>query len=187
MKRKSIPKIILSRIIGFIIFLVLLGILNMLIPYVQNQIFSQIISFFNSNIFLLFIIMIIGLMAEIFWALIFPLNALAPIFSAISSIFILAFIFRAWNFIESFTGSLISIPIPQYLIYVIVFWLVIIIGYIKVLASIGKFREKVEEDEEEKTIRKKREKVEWDDIGNEFKNLLYNIGRSFNDLFGKKK
>ena len=34
---------------------------------------------------------------------------------------------------------------------------------------------------------KKGKEVEWEDIGNEFKLVLYNLGREMNNLFEKKK
>jgi hypothetical protein len=202
---KSVPKIILSRIIGFLIFLILLAIANILIPAVDSKIYSSIINFFNTNLILLFILTIIGMINEVFWSFYFPFSIIAPITGAILSIYIIIFIHKLFDFLNIYIQP--SIALPWQTIHFIVFWIVLIAGYLIILIRQGKPREDWHEEikkwHEQKWERKKiklqrkmkkidrklgKKKFEWEDVGNEFKTLFYNIGNSLNNLFeGKKK
>lgn len=200
---KSVPRIILSQIIGFIIFLILLAATNMLIPSINSIFYTQIILFFNSNIYLLLILTLIGILNEIFWSFYFPFNLVAPIISAVLSIYIITFIYKFWilanNYIES------SIQIPLHAIYFAVFIIVLVFGYILLLARGGKPREDWQERHEkykrekweqrrkkyqkkiENLDKKVRSNLDWEDVEDEFKLALYNLGRIINNLFAPKK
>jgi hypothetical protein len=183
MKEKSTAKIIVSSTISFLIFLILLSIANFLTQYIQNNYYTITIEFLINNLYLSFIIFFISLIADIFWNISFPFNIPAPIISAISSIFIITYLYRLWLLIESIINTSAYIPITT--IYIIIFWVVIIGGYLKVLAKVGKWEEKNKEIKVDK--KQKKEKVEWSEVGNEFKLALYNLGRALNNAFSKKK
>ena len=203
---KSVPHIIISRIIGFIIFLILLAIANALIPAINSSIYSDIVNFFNMSLVLLLILMFIGMINDIFWSFYFPFNIVAPIIGSILSIYTVIFIHRFFDFLANYFPS--SIVMPWQTIQYLVFWIVLIAGYIIILIRKGKPREDiygaVKRLREERWERKKeklerkmekidrklgKKKVEWNDVGNEFKTLFYNIGKSFNNMFerGNKK
>jgi len=202
---KSVPKIIISRIIGFIILLILLAIANALIPAFDSNIYSDIINFFNTNLILLFILTLIGMINEIFWSFYFPFSIVAPITGAILSIYIITFIHRLFDFLNTYVQP--NLVLPWQTIQSFVFWIVIIAGYIVILVRQGKPREdwykEIKRWHEERLERKKeklekkldkidrkigKKKVEWIDVGNEFKTFFYNIGNSLNNLFeGKNK
>ena len=172
MKDKSISKIIISRTISFLIFLILLAIATFLVPAINNYIYSQIINFLLRNISLSVIIFFISLIADIFWNIPFPLNLPAPIISAIT------YIYRLWLLIESIINMQVLLPIIP--IYVLIFWLVIIFGYLRIFLNLLR-------KESAKEKMKKTEKVEWHDIGQEFKLALYKIGKALNDALSPKK
>ena len=65
---KKIPKILLSRIIGLMIFLIILGVLNLV--HVNLRVYSIWVSFLNDNAVLLIIMSLIFMIAEIFFELI---------------------------------------------------------------------------------------------------------------------
>jgi predicted PurR-regulated permease PerM len=202
---KSIPRIIISKLIGFLIFLILLAVANILIPYINSGIYTSFVEFFNANITILAIITLIGLVNGVFWSFYFPFNTIAPLISAILSMYIITFIYRFWTLLDKYTGLNVSItsPIfPIYLIYILVFFIVLISGYITILARHGKPKGEWEERWENKLERKKerlerkidkidrkmrRKGVEWDEIGDEFKLFFYNIGKGLNSLFKKNK
>lgn len=190
---RPVLRIIFSNILGFIMFLILLAIANLLVPHIPSSVYESIVDFFNSNILLFFGMMLVGMINEIFWSFFFPFNILAPITSATLSIFIVTFIYRAWYFIDSYVHTNIVLPSS---VYVPVALIVLFIGYITILARQGKPKE-VYEQEAKKPVPKKSEiikrkpdeKVEWEDVSNEFKLALYNLGRSINKSFeeGKRK
>lgn len=189
---KSVPKIIISRIIGFIIFLILLVVANALIPAFNSNVYSDIINFFNLNIILLFILTLIGLINEIFWSFYFPFNIIAPITGSVLSIYIVTFIHRGFDFLNTYFPS--DIILPWQTIQSLVFWMVIIVSYLIILIRQGKPKEdwheemkKWHEQRWERKREKLKKKMEWEDVGNEFKHLFYNIGRSINNLFDKDK
>jgi flagellar biosynthesis component FlhA len=101
------------------------------------------------------------------------------------------FIYRAWYFIDSYVHTNIVLPSS---VYVPVALIVLFIGYITILARQGKPKE-VYEQEAKKPVPKKSEiikrkpdeKVEWEDVSNEFKLALYNLGRSINKSFEESK
>lgn len=201
---KSAPKIIISRIIGFIIFLILLVIADALIPVFNSNVYSDIINFFNTNIILLLILTLIGMVNEIFWSFYFPFNIIAPITGSILSIYIITFIHRFFDFLNIYVQPNISLPWNA--IQSTVLWIVLIVGYIIILVRQGKprkewheeikkwheqrwerKREKLEKKMEKLDRKLGKKKVEWENVGNEFKMLFYNIGKSFNDMFDKGK
>lgn len=197
MKERSITRVILSNIIGILIFFVLLAIANFLIPYFPNDKFITMIDFLNSNINLIVILTFFGMLSEIFWTFSFPFNLISPIISAIFSSYLITFIFRLWNLVKDYIKVEVNIPID--LIYIGVFALVIIFGYLSIFIRFFKKRNKEsqeyeEEKEEEKPMKKEKKQkeekthlIKWEKVGNEFRLLFFNIGKSLNRLFEKKK
>jgi hypothetical protein len=77
--------------------------------------------------------------------------------------------------------------------YVIVFLIVLVAGYITILARHGKPRNVWEEEHgrwHEWGMRhmRRKTKVEWEDVGDEFRLALYNLGKNINEaLAGPRK
>ncbi len=190
---KSVFKIIISSIGGFIIFLIILAIANIIMPYIPSTIYADVVGFFNANIMLFLLMMFISMVNDIFWIFYFPFNILAPITSALLSIFVVVFFYRVWNFLNNYIKAEITVPKG---LYTPVALLVLVIGYIVILARRGKPREAYEEWVNKKQeVQKKSEaarkrpsqEIDWADVGNEFKLFFYNIGRSINKSFEKEK
>ncbi|MFH0978650.1 MAG: hypothetical protein V1837_05085 [Candidatus Woesearchaeota archaeon] len=180
--KKSVTHIVLARVIGFFVFLLLLAIANALTGSIQNDIYANIVTFFNVNILLFLALMVIGLINDIFWSFSFPFNILGPFSAALLSIFIVTFLYRLWLFLNSYINSNVNIPIG--LLYVIVPIIVFFAGCITVIfrAAIPPYVEKVHQ-----TKKRKKQHLEWDEVGEEFKLALYNLGKAFNRVFDKKR
>lgn len=176
----SAARIVIGRIAGFIFFLILLGVANILAPSTQNQVFIDIVVFFNSNLLLLLAITFIGMANEIFWNSSFPALLLAPISGTILSIYNIMFFYALWNFLDS-SYFKTNAPIPINTIYAIVPLFVLVIGYITVLSRSLKKKEP-----EKKRKKTEKKTVEWEDVGEEFKLFFYNVGKAFNSIFKKK-
>lgn len=183
---KKPAQIILFRILGFLLFLILLAIGNIVIPFVNNSFYTSIIIFLNSNIILLLILTFIGIINELFWNFNFPYNILAPITGGALAVYFIMFFYQVWIFVEAYLNLNIAIPITS--LYILIFLLVVVIGYIVILSKHGRTREEKEEklkgrhDEMEK--RKKHERnVEWEDVEKEFRLIFYNIGKGINTMF----
>ena len=137
-KKESFFTILISRIAGIVIFLILLAILNALTGYVQSLTFLRVVEFLNAHIGLLLLIAVIFLVGDLFGALTFPRNRPGPVFGAVGAVFTVMFLFRLFllvgeitgiGFFAIFTGTL------ALLIYILVFIVVLIGGYIALFAD----------------------------------------------------
>jgi len=143
-KKKSILRIAFSRIIGLLVFLLIVFLVNYLAVFTSNEIFDNAVKFLNTNVWLLVMLGILFGIGELFGALQFPLNLPAPVFNAIGAVYLVTFIFRVFGLVENVVGF----GFPgifrwlSYLISVIVFVIVIIVGYVMIFTEIGKKKHK---------------------------------------------
>lgn len=186
---KPILRMIIGRTVGFLIFLILLAIANFFTKFVHIPIYADIVSFFNSSLIILLSMAILGMVNEMFWHFYFPFNVLAPITSAALGVLISIFIYKFWIFINGYLNIVVNIPIQT--IEVVIFWIIIIAGYLTMLFRGGKPRYVRDEKYKENKINIKesnenKKRVEWEDVDDEFRLVLYNIGRSINRKFESK-
>jgi hypothetical protein len=198
MEEKSILKIIFSRITGFIVFLILLGISFLIAPHVQSRVYFDIVSFFYSNIWLLTIIMVIGLINEIMWSFSFPFNIIAPLTGGALSLYVVIFIYRILQLIG--IQHIVDLSLP--VIMAIVFAIAIIGGYaliairffrvfrssdktyfavVKERDALKKELASVKEDCDEEVNEKHRE--EWEEFGNRLRNSFRKGSRALKEAF----
>lgn len=135
-RKESVAEVLVSRVIGIVVFLIVLGILNILAgAYVQAPIFLQVVEFLNANLGLLILISVIFLVGDLFGgALPLPLNLPGPIFCAFGAVLLVIFIVRLFllvgeiagvGFFSVLEGGALSLPV-----YLLVFIVVLIAGYI---------------------------------------------------------
>jgi hypothetical protein len=187
--KKLSHHIILSRILGFLFFLILLAIANAFVPSIKNSVYSNVIGFFDSNIIFLLGITLVCMINELFWSFYLPFNIIAPITGGILGVYIILFFSKAWNFLNLYFNFNFAVPITA--ICLAVFLLIVITGYIIILARGGKPEEDLNEwkrlHKEKLERNKKGKEIEWEDVGKEFKLFFYNLGKSINDSFEKPK
>ena len=188
MKQNGTSKVFFSKIVGLLLFLVILAVANLLIPFINNEIYFKTVHFFNDNLLFLVILSVIFLISALFDALFFPFNLPAPIFNAIGGVLVAVFVFRIFGFID-LVGKIDvfrNLSLIAYPIYFLVFVFVVIFGYIGIFARLFKigFEEKTQY---KKPKIKKEQNIEWIDVGNQFKLFLYNVGKVMNESFSKKK
>ena len=58
---KTIGKIVISQLVSFVVFLVLLGVANYLIAYIDSPNYSQVVNFLLDNLWISVIIFLIGI------------------------------------------------------------------------------------------------------------------------------
>ena len=137
-KKRSFFGVLISSIIGIVIFLILLALLNALTGYVQSLTFLRVVEFLNANIGLLILIAVIFLVGDLFGALTFPLNLPGPVFGAVGAVFTVMFLFRLFLLVGEITGigffAIFTGPLAL-LIYILVFIVVLIGGYIALFAD----------------------------------------------------
>ena len=172
---------LIRGIAGILIFLILLGIANLLTAYVSNPIFYSVVNFLNQNILFIVLISIVLLFGELFSVLIFPFNVFYPLFNAVGGALWVVFIFRLFEFIDSMTDAGLIELFGQFYgpAIVLVFVIVIIVGYVHVFLGLGT----------ERRVAKKRvrDDLEWKDVGEKFKGAAYNLASSLKDSLEPKK
>ncbi len=137
---QSVIEVVLGRIIGFVIFVVLLLGANWLTSYIGLGAYVSVVDFLNNSLYIIIIFTLLLLIGEAFGVLMFPYNLPSPLFNAIGGIFLVKFIFDLIILIESImnVSSNLKLNVFKNIAYVLVFLLVIIIGYAKILIAAGK-------------------------------------------------
>ena len=138
-RKESVVGVLVSRLIGIVVFLILLGILNALAgAYIQSPTFLRVVAFLNANIGLLILIAVIFLAGDLFGTLTFPLNLPGPVFGAAGAVFVVMFLFRLFVLVGEITGvGIFSVfhGTLALLVYIFVFIVVLIGGYIALFAD----------------------------------------------------
>jgi hypothetical protein len=193
MKKHSIVNIIFSNLLGFIFFLIFLIILNLIAPKINNLILNSTLEFFNSNISILLLLTFVGLLSEIFWSFYLPFNLIAPFISAVFSYVIVLFFNKFWIFLNNLLK--INIILPFNLFFTLIPLIVMVFGFILIIIRIGRPRHYFEQinydklkprkniHEEIKMLEKEVNKIKWEEVGEEFKEALLNLGKRINNLF----
>ena len=152
MRERSIPKIIISHLIGLVIFILILVLANIYLT--GNGAITEIVGFLNDNLALIVVMSILFMLADILYALVLPFNLPAPIFSAIGSILVVMFIFRTFGLIDLLLiGDLLSSLLwIRWILYPVVFLIVLVSGYISIFFGMFESpREYAKERKEQKT------------------------------------
>lgn len=136
MPRKSFWDVF-GRIFGVMVFLMVWAALNLIDPLVESAVFHSLVVFLNDNFFLLILISLFFLAADIFSSIVFPFSLPAPLFNAIGSIFVVTFVIRVLKFIDSLLGAkLFSIfTWLSFVVYPLIFLLVLVIGYLNIFSD----------------------------------------------------
>jgi hypothetical protein len=196
---KKVQQIILLRLFSILFFLIMMVVANALIPSIQNNMYERIVNFFNSNLLFIILLMFITILNEVFWSFYFPFNFIAPITTGALGVYITMFIYKIWSFLDAYLLTGIVIPIAT--IYLIVFLVSLVFGYLFILDRGGRPKEdwgelwnwqknvwkksegKISKFEKKRTSK---DEIEWKDVGSQFKLFFYNIGRSMNKSFENK-
>jgi len=146
------------------------------------------VTLLNENVWLLIIIALVMLVADIFGVFEFPLNLPAPIIRAIGSVFLIVFILRViqWGDTIAVTNLYPPFSLISVIIVPFVFLIVLASGYYHILRQLWREPEsEYEEGEEEEgeyfdvTLQPISDAKSWDEIGGEFRQMLYDIIHRF--------
>jgi hypothetical protein len=127
---------------------------------------------------------------NLFWNFEFPLNLIAPISSAIFGLFVVNLIYKILEFVQPITYINLQMNFQSYSIYTLVFFVILIVGYFKIINEESK-REKKYPKKHRRDIQDKREKnssnIYWEDVRDEFRKVFFNVGKALNRTFESKK
>jgi hypothetical protein len=184
-KQHSLGWVFVSRMIGIICFLIIVVLANILTYYVNSPLYHSGVDFLNLNFWLLLLIGIIIFVADIFGAFPFPLNLPAPVIKAIGSVFIIAFVLRVFEWVDSVTGNNIYhyFWLLSFVIVPIVFIIVLLAGYYEIICDLwakAKLRDQSDVEVAGETVSAASPSApaspkSWEDIGAEFRMMLYDL------------
>jgi len=181
-RKKSLIGIFLSRIAGIIIFLIILGVLNILAAGIHVQMFHQVVAFLNANIGLILILSLFFLIGDLFGALTFPLNLPAPLFNAVGGVLIVVFIFRVFLLVDAINGMQIfgALSVIEYLVYPAVFIIALIAGYASIFASCCRGGQDGSQNKSTDSDRQSGS-ITWEDVGAELRETIHDVLRRIRD------
>jgi len=187
-KQHSLGWVFVSRMIGILCFLIVVVLANILTYYVKSPLYHSGVAFLDLNFWLLLLIAIIIFVADIFGAFPFPLNLPAPVIKAIGSVFIIAFVLRVFEWVDTTTGNNIYhyFWLLSFVIVPIVFIIVLLAGYYEIICDLwakDKLREKsdvvvageISSPAEPSTPKS------WEDVGAELRMMMYELFHRFRE------
>ncbi|MCX6688853.1 MAG: hypothetical protein NTZ39_04060 [Methanoregula sp.] len=195
--RRSLGWVFISRMIGIICFLIVIVFANILLFYVSNPTYHAAVEFLNTNFWLLLIIGIILFIGDIFRAFPFPLDLPYPVIKAIGSVFIIAFVLRIFEWVDHITANNLYhyFWLISFVIVPLVFIVVIVSGYYEILRELWA-RSKFEPDDggadgaeipvAVSSSQPGTDVKTWDEIGAEFRLMLYDIIHRFREEIHRK-
>jgi peptidoglycan/LPS O-acetylase OafA/YrhL len=184
--------------IGIIGFLIVVVLVNILTFYISNPIYQKGVSFINDNFWLLLLIAIILFVGAIFGAFSFPLNLPAPLIRAIGSVFCIAFLLRIFQWVDSMATTNIY-PMfwgLSFLLVPLVFILVLASGYFGIMRQLfWQPRPVINNDGrvvQESSLESSPDEVvkntkSWEEIGAEFRLVLYDLMHRFRHEIKRKE
>lgn len=187
-KQHSLGWVFVSRMIGIICFLIVVVLANILTFYVNSPLYHSGVDFLNLNFWLLLLIGIIIFVADLFGAFPFPLNLPAPVIKAVGSVFIIAFVLRVFEWVDTATGNNIYhyFWLLSFVIVPIVFIIVLLAGYYEIICDLwakAKIRDKADgvavgDDAAQKYAC---DPKSWEDVGAEFRMMMYDLVHRFRE------
>jgi hypothetical protein len=197
-RNKPLSWIFVSRMIGIICFLIVVVLANILIFYVPNPVYQSGVMFLNANFWLFILIAVIFLAADLFGAFPFPLNLPEPIIRAFGSVFCIALILLFFQWFDSIYGTTLYqfFWLTSFILVPIVFLIVLVSGYYEIMRKIW-WQPKLEHEPESETVvfheetfgqvsQKVSDTKSWEEVGLEFRMMLFDIFHRFRDDIRKK-
>lgn len=199
--KKPLSWIFVSRMMAIICFLIVVVLANFLTYYVTNPFYNSCVTFLNENFWLLIIIAVILLAGDIFGVFAFPLNLPSPIIKAIGSVFFIAFILRVIQWVDSFAGTdfynSFYLILISFFVVPIVFLIVLAVGYYFIFRQLGhgpgaqyygvEEISNASSEYTDPTLRPLSDAKSWEDIGGEFREMVYDIIHRFRADIRRKK
>jgi hypothetical protein len=192
-RSQSLGWVFVSKMIGIICLLIVIVLANILTHYVSNPLFLAGVSFINENFWLLMLIAIILLVGAIFRAFPFPLNLPAPIIRAIGSVFVIAFLMKAFQWVDGVAGTTLYTMFwfLSFLIVPLVFLIVLGSGYLEIMRQLWWYP-RIDEQKDDRIVHETRgnepagDSKSWEEIAVEFRLMLYDIIHTFRQEIRRK-
>jgi hypothetical protein len=197
-RNRSLGWVFVSRMIGIICFLIVVVLAKILTNFtVPGGLFQKTVEgILFANFWLLLLMAIILFIADIFGVFPFPLNLPAPIIRAFGSVFCIAFVLSVFQWVDSTFGTSLSqfFWVLAFLVVPLVFLIVLATGYFEIMRRLW-WQPKLTDAGAEVVYQESSEEPEqpvsdtksWDEIGAEFRMMLYDIIHRFRQEIKKKQ
>ncbi|HTY53397.1 MAG TPA: hypothetical protein VMB35_09430 [Methanomicrobiales archaeon] len=181
-RRRSIIWTVFSTFIGIFAFLVLLAALNYFITP-EHVILRGLVTLLNDNLPYFIVIALLLMTGEIFDHFTFPLNLPAPLFHALASVFLVLLVFNVFQFLDAITRAGIygKLEILRILLSILIFLIVFTGGYFKIFGDLLRVSRQREVHGEPVAQASPHDTKTWDDIGNEFRQLIFDVLQRMRD------
>jgi hypothetical protein len=196
-RNKSLGWVFVSRMIGIICFLIVVVLANILTYYVASPLYHSGVTFVNENFWLLLLIAVILLIADLFGAFPFPLNLPAPIVKAIGSVFCIAFLLRVFQWVDTIADTNLyqTFWLISFLVIPLVFLIVLATGYFEIMQRLwwkpnldpDTHAQKVSQESPGERDQGLSDAKTWEEIGSEFRMMVYDIIHRFRQEINKKQ
>ena len=198
-RNKPLSWVFVSRMIGIICFLIVVVLANILTFYVTSPVYHSGVMFLNKNFWLLVFIAIVLLVADLFGAFPFPLNLPAPIIRAFGSVFCIAVIQIVFQWVDGISGTTFYqfFWLISFILVPFVFLIVLASGYYEIMRQLW-WQPKLEHEtgsdtlvlHEEHSGQAKQtvsDMKSWEEIGLEFRLMLFDIIHRFREDIREKR
>lgn len=196
-RNNSMGRVFVTRMIGIICFLIIVVLANILTYYLASPVYHYGVNFVNEHFWLLFLISIILFIADIFGTFPFPLNLPAPIIRAFGSVFCIAFVLSVFQWVDLYFRTTLYqfFWVLAFLVVPLVFLIVLATGYFDIMRRLW-LQPKLDDDQGVKVVLKDTSgKTElplsnaksWEEIGAEFRMMLFDIIHRFREEIKKNQ
>lgn len=196
-RNNSVSWVFVSRMTGIICFLIVVVLANILTYYVESPVYHSGVTFLNENFWLLLLISIILLVADLFGAFPFPLNLPAPIIRAFGSVFCIAFVLSVFQWVDLYFRTTLYqfFWVLAFLVVPLVFLIVLATGYFDIMRRLW-WQPNLDDDPgvnvvHKDTIGKTESPLSnaksWEEIGAEFRMMLFDIIHRFREEIKKNQ
>lgn len=197
-RNRSLSWVFISRMIGIICFLIIVVLAKILENFTTpGGIFQQAAEgLLFANFWLLLLIGIIFLVADLFIAIPFPLNLPGPVIKAVGSVFCIALVLNVLQWLDHTAGSNFYqiFWLFSFLLVPLIFFIVLLTGYLEI---VGKLLRQPKLSPEDSTViinaeypKEDNQPVSdaksWDEIGAEFRLMLYDVVHRFRQEIKRK-
>ena len=196
--KRPLGWIFATRMIGILCILIIMVLAKILTKFLtpDDFLFTLIDGVLFANFWLILVIALIMFVADLFGAFPFPLNIPAPIIKAFGSVFIIAFLLKVFQWIDTVAGTTLY-PMFWYLSFLIVplvFLIVLASGYFEIMRQLW-WVPRAETDNDTQVVHKApqappQEHVSdaksWEEIGIEFRLMLYDLMHRFRQEIRRK-
>ena len=184
MTQKTVLSVTLERLIGLVVFLLILGVLNLI--NFDSLINVQVVDFLNEHVAVIILFSVLFYLGEMFFLFTFPFNVPAPLINAVGSLFLVGFLFQIFYEIGRILSQDVfsTIKFLEPVAIVLVFLIVLIAGSVRIIAALLPQKKK---EEKKKPSKNKKDTTSWEEVGNEFRSALYNLASSLKESLEPKK